>query len=62
MKWVTRERPKIDRIACPWLIARSVAQFDPGNVIRDRSGVYRDLLYAWCINQQHEIHAWPPAA
>lgn len=20
MKWVTRERPKIDRIACPWLI------------------------------------------
>src|SRR2546429_1793363 len=23
MKWVTRERPKIDRIACPWLIARS---------------------------------------
>lgn len=22
MKWVTRERPKIDRIACPWLIAR----------------------------------------
>ncbi|MFX8020189.1 chromate resistance protein ChrB domain-containing protein, partial [Acinetobacter baumannii] len=22
MKWVTRERPKIDRIACPWLILR----------------------------------------
>ena len=22
MKWITRERPKIDRIACPWLIAR----------------------------------------
>jgi rhodanese-related sulfurtransferase len=21
-RWVTRERPKIDRIACPWLIAR----------------------------------------
>jgi hypothetical protein len=20
MKWVTRERPKTDRIACPWLI------------------------------------------
>ncbi len=20
MKWVTRERPKVDRIACPWLI------------------------------------------
>ena len=24
MKWVTRERPKTDRIACPWLIRRSV--------------------------------------
>jgi rhodanese-related sulfurtransferase len=27
--WVTRERPKIDRIACPWLIRRFV---DPGAV------------------------------
>jgi hypothetical protein len=25
--WVTRERPKIDRIACPWLIRRFL---DPG--------------------------------
>lgn len=24
MQWVTRERPKIDRIACPWLIARFI--------------------------------------
>ena len=24
MKWVTRERPKIDRVACPWLIKRFV--------------------------------------
>jgi hypothetical protein len=24
MKWVTRHRPKIDRIACPWLIQRFV--------------------------------------
>ena len=24
MKWITREHPKIDRIACPWLIARFV--------------------------------------
>jgi hypothetical protein len=28
MKWVTRERPKIDRIACPWLIKRFIEQ-DP---------------------------------
>src|SRR6202044_3742213 len=27
--WVTRTRPKIDRIACPWLIRRFV---DPGAV------------------------------
>jgi hypothetical protein len=24
MKWVTRERPKIDRLACPWLIRRFI--------------------------------------
>ena len=30
MKWVTRERPKIDRIACPWLILRFI---DPAGEI-----------------------------
>ena len=24
MKWVTREHPKIDRIACPWLVERFI--------------------------------------
>jgi len=24
MKWITRERPKIDRVACPWLITRFI--------------------------------------
>lgn len=24
MKWITRERPKIDRLACPWLITRFI--------------------------------------
>ena len=24
MKWITRERPKIDRTACPWLIRKCV--------------------------------------
>ena len=24
MKWITRERPKVDRIACPWLIRRFI--------------------------------------
>ncbi len=27
MKWITREKAKVDRIACPWLIRRFV---DPG--------------------------------
>jgi hypothetical protein len=39
-RWVTRERPKIDRIACPWLILRFVdpsAQFlyvPPADVLK----------------------------
>ena len=24
MQWVTRERPKTDRVACPWLIKRFI--------------------------------------
>jgi hypothetical protein len=24
MQWITREKPKIDRIACPWLIKRFI--------------------------------------
>jgi hypothetical protein len=30
MKWITRQRPKVDRIACPWLILRFI---DPGGEI-----------------------------
>jgi hypothetical protein len=26
MEWITRERPKIDRVACPWLIRRFIDQ------------------------------------
>lgn len=26
MKWITREHPKIDRLACPWLIRRLIDQ------------------------------------
>lgn len=39
-KWVTRERPKVDRIACPWLIRRFIdpeAEFlyVPSGEVRD---------------------------
>ena len=40
MKWVTRERPKIDRIACPWLITRFIDKepeflYAPGSKVLD---------------------------
>src|ERR671937_3147677 len=46
MKWVTHERPKVDRIACPWLIKRFVdadAEFlyvpgDQVKAVADREG------------------------
>lgn len=28
MKWITREKPKIDRIVCPWLIKNFVDKDD----------------------------------
>ena len=51
-RWVTRERPKVDRIACPWLIRRFIdadAEFlyvPPGEVLRvaaERSAVPYDV-------------------
>src|SRR6202007_2648744 len=50
-KWVTREHPKIDRIACPWLISRFVnpkAEFiyvppnDVGKIAKDIGGTPYD--------------------
>jgi hypothetical protein len=52
MKWVTRERPKIDRIACPWLIARFIDRepeflyVPPGEVLaaaRERGAIPYDV-------------------
>lgn len=42
MKWITRERPKIDRIACPWLIKRFVDRdaeflYVPTNQVREKA-------------------------
>lgn len=51
-RWITRERPKIDRIACPWLIRRFIdplAEFlyvPPAEVIsagKDRSAIPYDV-------------------
>jgi hypothetical protein len=66
MQWVTREHPKTDRIACPWLIRKFI---DPNAEIVDlpretvlayaqrqlelELPVY-DALYAWA---RHQVHA-----
>jgi AraC-like DNA-binding protein len=49
MKWITREHPKIDRIACPWLIKRFV---DPEAEI-----IY--VPYAEVIQQAAILNAVP---
>ena len=52
MQWVTRERPKIDRVACPWLIRRFIdadAEFlfvppaDVTRVARERGATPYDV-------------------
>jgi hypothetical protein len=52
MKWITRERPKIDRIACPWLISRFIdksAEFlyvpkdQVLNIARERDAIPYDI-------------------
>jgi AraC-like DNA-binding protein len=42
MKWITRERPKIDRIACPWLIKNFVDReaefiYIPGDQVKEQA-------------------------
>lgn len=42
MKWITRERPKIDRIACPWLIKRFIDReaeiiYAPFNTVKTKA-------------------------
>ncbi len=55
MKWVTRERPKTDRIACPWLIKRFIdpdaeVLYVPTSDYRllERASFVYDALYASC--------------
>ncbi|MGH8722019.1 MAG: chromate resistance protein ChrB domain-containing protein [Burkholderiales bacterium] len=51
-RWVTRERPKVDRIACPWLVRRFIdadAEFlyvppaDVLRVARERAAIPYDV-------------------
>ncbi|HCN83246.1 MAG TPA: chromate resistance protein [Sphingobacteriaceae bacterium] len=50
MKWITRERPKIDRIACPWLIKNFVDPkakflFVPAVEVIDRAKILNAIPY-----------------
>jgi hypothetical protein len=50
MKWITRERPKIDRIACPWLIQRFIDKeaeflYVPTEQVLQKAGEYGAIPY-----------------
>ncbi|QDW21118.1 chromate resistance protein ChrB domain-containing protein [Flavobacterium sp. KBS0721] len=49
MKWITRERPKIDRIACPWLIKKLV----------DREAEFIYVPYSQVLIKAKELDAIP---
>ncbi|PYO90256.1 MAG: chromate resistance protein [Gemmatimonadetes bacterium] len=50
MRWITREHPKIDRVACPWLITRFIDPqaeflFAPPADVRTRAGELKAIPY-----------------
>jgi hypothetical protein len=49
MKWITREKPKIDRIACPWLIKRFV----------DNEAEFIYVPFAEVLSKAKELKAIP---
>ena len=49
MRWITRERPKIDRVACPWLVARFI----------DREAEFLFVPAGDVLGRARELHAIP---
>ncbi len=49
MKWITRDRPKIDRIACPWLIKKFI----------DKDAEFIYVPFSEVINKAKELNAIP---
>lgn len=50
MRWITRQRPKIDRVACPWLVARFIDRepeflFVPPNEVLARAAELDAIPY-----------------
>lgn len=60
MKWITRERPKIDRIACPWLIKNFVdyeAEFIyvPADKVKEQAGELNAIPFD-ILNVEYSHH------
>lgn len=65
-RWITRERPKIDRIACPWLIRRFIdplaislglsVNFPDDYAMLEQGMTVYDALYAWIKPARAEVH------
>lgn len=58
-RWVTRERPKIDRIACPWLISRFVDRnaeflYVPTKQVREVATAREAIAYD--VSEVHFTH------
>lgn len=49
MDWITREQPKIDRIACPWLIKRFI----------DQDAIFHFVPFKLVISKAKELDAVP---
>lgn len=49
MNWITRERPKIDRIACPWLIKRFI----------DKDAVFIYVPFDQVMSEAERLNAIP---
>src|SRR5437899_9012348 len=50
MRWITREHPKIDRVACPWLVTRFIDPqaeflFAPPAEVRPRAADLKAIPY-----------------
>ena len=50
MKWITRERVKVDRVACPWLIKKFVDPnaeflFAPGDQVLSQASLLGAIPY-----------------
>ena len=62
MKWITRERVKVDRVACPWLIRKFVDKdaeflFVPRDQVMEIAAREESLQdYARCLRKDQALY------